>query len=183
MTIDLTALLAQAESAAARQAKDARRQAERAEAADLADDQRRAVRTVKETLELDTGQADWHRLELPEGLESHVSRTVWTGTDDDEVRLAFRHRGITAGGDVLTALALAPETGDWIAASGEIDGLASLPAVVEDARRQADRWDAEAVDLADEDVDAVDREPAIVITGDTPAEALAAAVRLAVDRD
>lgn len=185
MTIDLTALLAQAESAVARQAKAAREAAEKREAADLADDQRRAVRAVSEILEIPTTQDGWHRLELPAELATHASRTVWHATDDDEIRLAFRHRGITAGGDVLTVLALAPETGEWIAASGELTGLASLPATVENARRQADRWDA---DVADEEADpdhpdAARTEPAVRIAGDTIGDVLEAAIRLAVDRD
>lgn len=180
MTIDLTALLAQAESAVARQTKAQREQAARQETADLSDDRRRAQRVVRETLEIETVQTDWTRLELAPDLAAYASRTVWHETDEDDLRLAFRHRGITAGGDVLTLVALADETGEWIPAATTIGGLVDLPSVVEDARRQADRWD-EAVAEADGDPDlaaiqAAGR-PAVTISGASHAEVLFHALR------
>ena len=183
MMIELTALLARAESAEARRRKAADETAARREAADLVDDRRRAQRATSEILEVETVLGDWHRLELPEAPPIHTSKTVWYPTDDDEIRLAFRHRGITAGGDVLTVLALAVESGDWVASSGQISDLASLPAVRADARWQADRYDETVAEVEGEGEDGIapGETPIVTIRGSSAAEILALAVNLVLD--
>ena len=184
--IELDALIDDAQAAAAREAQAQADRAAKAEADNLREDRKRAVKAASQALEVDTDPGDWHRLELTEdeAASGRVSRTVWLEVDTvgDDVRLAFRHRGVTAGGDVLTVLAEAPESGEWVAARTQIERLADLPAVVDDARRSAELWDAQVAAFEDGDgPDPIEPGPTFTIAGDTAAEILARAVLLVID--
>jgi hypothetical protein len=174
--IDLDEIYAKAEDArdrvaAAKAAEEARRYADQIRQA-----RKLATMRVSERLELTVDPAAWEDTDLGEG--SSGALTIDLGDRDGiELRLAYRHRGVTLGGDVLTVIGLAPIEGVWVASRHQIEWLSDLPAVVDDAIVSANRWDEVAEEEAgDPDLAEPFETPAIRIEGDTIEAVLARAL-------
>lgn len=123
-----------AEVRAARRAEDRGRQY----AADLDYDRKRATRLVKDRLEVEVDPAAWQRISPVE--EDVVSRAVSVNLEE-RVTLIFRSRDPRDHSqDLLVAGALNAD-GDLVAGTWEIRELADLPAAIESAVDEADRFD------------------------------------------